>query len=150
MPQIHTWKELLESDLPLRGDDVSYDSLYKEFAIIAKPNDDLLRLDYGLIIMSVIHPVKDPLAADAEQMLVVMEAPLVETVEDGAYTAKPYVPVQGVIAHYRTADNLGLVGNHADPNVHSVLVPTDKLDQIRFTYTPVPLKQWEVDILSGN
>lgn len=145
MSKISTWKELLASDLPQRCDDVGYDTLYKEFAIIEKPTDSSLRLNYGLIIVSVNHHVQDPLSENTEAMLVVMEAQL-----DLLHGNKPYVPVTHVVPHYRTADNLGLTGNHADPDVYSVLVSTDKLGEIMFSDTPEPLKQWEVDILSDS
>jgi hypothetical protein len=145
MNSIRTWEELLASDLPLRGDEVSYKSMYKEFAIIGRPEDGLLRLDWGLIIVSVIHSVFDTQVMHEELMLVVMEAQL-----DLVHGNKPYVPVAHVVPHYRTADNLGLVGNHADVSVHSVLVPTDKLDQIEFSLIPEPLKAWERKALSGS
>lgn len=145
MSKITTWEDLLASDLPLRGNDVRYGTLYTEYAIVEKPTDSSLRLNYGLIIVSVIHHVQDPLSENTEAMLVVMEAPL-----DLLHGDRPYVPVTHVVPHYRTADNLGLTGNHADPNVYSVLVSTDKLREIMFSDTPEPLKQWEVDILSDT
>lgn len=146
MSKISTWEELLASDLPLRGEDVTYDSLHNHYAIIRKPDDNLLRLEWGLVIMSVIHPVFDRLASREEELMVVVREAELEL----AYGDTYYVPWSGASPHYRTAGPLGLTGNHADPNVYSVLVSTDKLGEIMFSDTPEPLKQWEVDILSDT
>jgi hypothetical protein len=150
MPTISTWEELLASDLQLNGADVCFSTVYKQFAIIVNHEDGLLRLDWGLMVLSVIHPVKDPIIHDAELMLIVTEAPLVLAPGEAPFAPKPYVPTGNIAPHYRTADNLGLVGNHHDLSVHSVLVPIDKLDQISFTDSPAQLKQWELDILSNT
>lgn len=144
MSTIRTWEELLASNLPLHGDEVGYSSVGKEFGIIHKPTDNLLRLDWGLCILSVIHPVLDTVVNHEELMLVVREAAL-----DLIHGDKPYLPASVGRAHYRTAQPLGLIGNHADINVHSVLVSTDKLDLIEFSDIPEPLKRWEADLLSG-
>lgn len=143
MSAIRTWEELLASDLPLRGNEVDYSTVGNHFAIIHNHQDGLLRLDWGVVIESVIHQVHDPLAKDPEPMLVVLEAQL------NPQHGDLYVPVRGIFPHYRTANNLGLVGNHADISAYSVLVATDKLHMIGFTDTPEPLKQYEKELLSG-
>lgn len=61
MNSIRTWEELLTSDLPLRGDEVNYSSVGSHFASVRKPDDSFLRIDWGLVILSVIHSVIDPL-----------------------------------------------------------------------------------------
>lgn len=136
MALISTWKQLISSDLPLGGDEIDLNMIDVHCAIITRCDDGLLRLNRGMVIYSLIHPVQANKNYPAEPMLVVQKG-MVFLFHDGM-TVFPdaYRP------QYTLAEPLGLTGNNHDLNVKSVLVSIGKLDQVKFT----PMEDWEREL----
>lgn len=146
MKKIATWEELVASDLPLSYDEARTEAVTNcDYATVVKPTDGKMRLNFGLIINSIVHEV------EGEVMLVVQEGQMVVTPpEPDGFTQTPYPNTVGTLPHYRMAVSLGLTGNHHDTNTHSVLVPISKLDQIEFSTDPEPLLAWEKELLDNS
>ena len=145
---IRTWDELIASRLVLTGDEVNRDIRHKQFAAITKDPDRRLRLNYGVIIQSVIHQV------DHELMIVVMTGTVSQVM--GSTSVKHYVTHVLPVTQYRNAASLGLQGNHRDTAADTLLVSLDKLASLASRVAslagaiPTALLAVAVDFLFGQ